>query len=177
MDAAALPRFVEKRLPGRAQAAIELYTRILAPQSAAEPWRVFSAIETDRVFRMPALAYARARSGAQSPTFMYEFDWRGPLFQGEMGSCHTMEVPFVLGMVDDGFGRVFTGGGPSARALSEMMMDAWLAFARLGQPGTQALGSWPAYGGSQESIMKLSRPCGIGTSISTELDHFWAEII
>ena len=38
-----------------------------------------------------------------------------------------------------------TGQGAAVQRLSEHMMDAWIAFARTGNPATEALPAWPAY--------------------------------
>ena len=37
-----------------------------------------------------------------------------------------------------------TGGGPQAAALADKMSDAWIAFARTGNPNTPKLPKWPA---------------------------------
>ena len=49
----------------------------------------------------------------------------------------------------------FTGGGPEALALSEAMQDAWLAFARGGNPSSAALGPWPRYDTDRRATMVL----------------------
>ena len=38
-----------------------------------------------------------------------------------------------------------SGGGPEAAALAARMSAAWIAFARTGNPNTDALPLWPAY--------------------------------
>jgi para-nitrobenzyl esterase len=172
LDEAGLSRVVEKRLPGRASEAIELYRR------PGAPFQIFSAIETDRVFGIPArrLAEARARA-ASAPTYLYELDWTGPLFEGALGACHTMDVPFTLGMVDDGFGKVFTGGGAEARRLSLQVMDAWLAFARGGDPSTASLGEWPRVRAEARPRMQLAREPQLSEVPADSIDAFWRGLL
>ena len=39
----------------------------------------------------------------------------------------------------------FTGGGEDAKALADRVSDAWIAFARTGNPNVAKLPKWPAY--------------------------------
>jgi para-nitrobenzyl esterase len=39
----------------------------------------------------------------------------------------------------------FAGSGPAAEGLSGRVMDAWLAFARDGDPGQASLPAWPRH--------------------------------
>ena len=46
-----------------------------------------------------------------------------------------------------------SGGGPAAAALVEKMSEAWIVFARSGNPGTSKLPRWPAYTGKARDTM------------------------
>jgi para-nitrobenzyl esterase len=116
------------------------------------PIELWTAVESDRVFRIPALRMCEAHPGT---TYEYLFTWRSPAVGGLLGSCHALEIPFVFGtLTTPGVDR-FTGGGPEALALSEKMQDAWLAFAKTGNPSTPALGEWPAYDADRRATMVL----------------------
>jgi para-nitrobenzyl esterase len=66
---------------------------------------------------------------------------------GALGACHALELPFVFGTLDaPGMDR-FAGAGAEAEALSVLMMDAWLAFARTGEA------PWPAYEAGRRPTM------------------------
>lgn len=108
-----------------------------------DPNDVFFAIESERFFRVPALQAADAHSG-QGPTYVYLFGWGSPAMGGWLGSCHGLEIAFVFGNQGRGELAMFTGEGPDADALAERMMDAWLAFARTGDPSTAEL-AWPRH--------------------------------
>jgi para-nitrobenzyl esterase len=107
------------------------------------PNDVFYAIETERVFRVPSLHVADLQS-AHAPTFVYLFAWGSPAMRGWLGACHGLEIAFVFGNQGRGELAAFTGSGPEADALAERMMDAWLAFARTGDPSTPSL-PWPSH--------------------------------
>jgi para-nitrobenzyl esterase len=53
-----------------------------------------------------------------------------------------LEIGFVFGKYND----TFCGSGPDADKLAERMQDAWLAFARTGDPSCASIGKWPVYG-------------------------------
>ena len=79
---------------------------------------------------------------------------------GALGACHGIDVPFVMGSIGTPGGDRFAGSGPEAAALQERVMDAWLGFARSGDPGHAGLPDWPPLrprvGGS---AMELGRRC------------------
>jgi para-nitrobenzyl esterase len=105
---------------------------------------LFDALTTASMFRMPAIRLAEAQREHQPKTFVYEFEWRSPAWRGAMGACHALELPFVFGTIGKAMERL-TGTGAELDELSGKMMDAWLAFARSGDPSCEAVGEWPAY--------------------------------
>jgi para-nitrobenzyl esterase len=111
--------------------------------SSFERW---NAVMTDHTFAMPSARLLEAQ-GAHAQTFAYRFDWRSPLLAGVMGSCHALELGFVFGTYNEKRAGLFFGSGPKADALSVAMMDAWLAFARTGDPG------WARYDAATRATM------------------------
>src|SRR3954447_2017627 len=120
-------------------------------QSTA-PRELWAAIESDRMFRIGSIPAAEAESEFTS-TYMYLFDWESPAMGGALGACHALELPFVFGTLHSPGLDKFAGSGPEADRLSEQMMDAWLAFARSGDPNTPALPEWSTYDGTQRATM------------------------
>ena len=49
--------------------------------------------------------------------------------------------------------RDFVGRGEAPQVLADQMSEAWLAFARTGDPNTAALPDWPAYDASRRATM------------------------
>jgi para-nitrobenzyl esterase len=111
--------------------------------SAFERW---NAIMTDHTFAVPASRLLEAQA-AHAPVYMYRFDWRSPLLGGVLGSCHALELGFVFGTYNEKRAGLFFGSGGKADALSIAMMDAWIAFARSGDPG------WPRYETANRATM------------------------
>ena len=113
----------------------------LGRSEPAEPADIGDAAAGDQLFAIPALRLADAQSAQERGTFMYLFDWKSPALGGALGSCHALDIPFVFGTYEDA--AEFAGSGPEAAALSERVMDAWLAFARSGDPSTSRRGFRP----------------------------------
>jgi para-nitrobenzyl esterase len=105
---------------------------------ASTPHALWCAIETDRWFREPAEELAMHHAG---DAWSYLFTWRTAALGGRAGACHSLEVPFVFGLGSD-LGRLVAGDDPEAPSLSRRIQDAWLAFARNGDPRTDALPAW-----------------------------------
>jgi len=115
---------------------------------------ILTAIQTDLMFRIPALRLIEAQCGNNQPAYNYLFTWKSPVMGGALGSCHALEIGFVFGNYD----RAFCGSGPDADALSQKIQDAWLAFARAGNPSCESLGKWEAYGKSRATMI-LDKTC------------------
>jgi para-nitrobenzyl esterase len=115
---------------------------------------VLSAIQTDLMFRMPALRLVEAQCNNNQPAYNYLFTWKSPAMKGAFGSCHALEVGFVFGNYDN----TFCGSGPDADALSRKIQDAWVAFARTGNPSCDSVGIWEPYGNSRTTMI-LDKTC------------------
>jgi para-nitrobenzyl esterase len=121
------------------------------------------AIGSDGVFRWPSLQLAAAHAAPAahgSSTFVYLFDWECPAFEGVLGACHALEIPFVFGVVHVPEVQLFTGSGPTATALSTQMQQAWSAFAHRGNPTRPEL-AWPAWDATIRSTMIFGPKTGV----------------
>jgi para-nitrobenzyl esterase len=146
---------LDARFPeGTVEAVIEaIRTARAGRDEPATPNEIFFAAETERTFRVPGLRLAMAQA-EHAPTYAYLFEWGSPAMGGWPGACHGLEIAFVFGTQGRGELAAFTGAGPEADALAEAMMDAWIAFARTGDPSTPAR-PWPRYDASRRPTMVL----------------------
>jgi para-nitrobenzyl esterase len=164
LDDAGLRARLARLLPGgdaAAGVAIDVYRSArLARGEKADAREVWCALMTDRMVRAPLLRLAEAHAARGNPVFVYRFDWESPAEGGALGACHGLELAFVFGTLAPGTPAAsFTGAGPDAELLSERMMDAWLAFARAGDPSTPALGVWPRWGAPERETLLFDREC------------------
>jgi para-nitrobenzyl esterase len=118
------------------------------------PEDLLSAIQTDLMFRIPALRLVEAQCSNNQSAYNYLFTWKSPVMGGVLGSCHALEIGFVFGNHDDSF----CGSGTEADALSRQIQDAWIAFARTGNPSCESIGRWEPYGDSRTTMM-LDKAC------------------
>ena len=75
-----------------------------------------------------------AQNGA--PVYAYVFTWETPIMGGYAMAYHCSELPFVFNNIARS--EMATGGGEKAQALADKMSDAWINFARTGNPGWEA---------------------------------------
>ena len=110
-----------------------------AARPDATPGELMMAAVGDWFFRIPAIRLAEARQARGADTFVYEFLWPSPQFDGHLGACHALEVPFVFDNLDDPLNEPLMGTAPP-QALADEMHGAWVSFVTTGSPG------WAPYG-------------------------------
>lgn len=163
--------------PGNAQVLVEGYRETPARRGApTTPGELFLAIQTDQIFRIPAVRLVEALHRRNQSAYNYLFTWRSPFQGGVLGACHMLEIGFVFGTYTmSDAGAAFSGSGPVAEALAEKMQDAWLAFARTGDPSCDSLGSWPTYGDKRETMM-FGEQCAIEEAPYDEERRAWESV-
>lgn len=170
LDEAGLVRRCQRLMPGaNVEDLIETYRQARAKRGAATtPAELFMAIQTDRVFRIPAIRLTEAQRHHNQPAYNYLFTWRSPLSGGILGACHALELGFLFGTYEENF----SGTGPAADALAGNIQDAWLAFARTGDPSCADLGAWPPYADRRETML-LGEDCHLEEEPYDEERRAW----
>ncbi len=79
----------------------------------------------------------------KAPAFLYYFNWRSPMRGGKLRSMHCLELPFVFDHVDDM--QYMTGTGRERYELAQAMSEAWVSFARTGNPSHRGLPTWAPF--------------------------------
>ena len=158
VDEAALVQICRTFVPARHVAhVIDTYKKARAGRGeSTSPPELFAAIQTDVMFRVPAVRVVEAQCRNGQAAFHYIFTWKSPALDGALGACHALEIGFVFGIRDE----QFCGSGPESAKLSRRVQDAWLSFARNGNPSCKSLGDWPTYGDNRKT-MTLGQECRI----------------
>lgn len=120
------------------------YRRLHPGASASDVF--FAATTASRSWR-PSIIEAELRAAQHSPAFVYQLDWRSPEEGGKWGTPHGTDIPLVFGNLEARTDLKGTqiGSGERARRMAARMGDAFIAFARNGDPNTRGLPAWERY--------------------------------
>lgn len=147
-DAAVVAMAAAYGLPAEALSAYR------AAHPGASAGELFSAIQTDWYWRIPAIRLADAHAtNARASTYMYEFAWRSPQFGGRLGAAHGVEIPFVFDTL--GLGTEPLLGRDPPQSLADVMHANWVAFAAGNGCG------WPKYDLAHRPTMRFDTASGV----------------
>ncbi|MEZ6031338.1 MAG: carboxylesterase family protein [Hyphomonadaceae bacterium] len=158
MDDAALRERINRFLPP--EDVDEALSVFKAANPAAKNSEIFFLITSWRSYVLNATLMAEKRAqlnGANNPTWMYNVTWRSPAEGGRRVSQHTLDLPFMF----DNVAVAENLTGPETdetRAMTDAMANAWLAFARTGNPNHAGLPNWPTYDLQTRSVMHFEVP-------------------
>ena len=124
---------------------------------ATGPGDTWNRIQTERVFRIPAVRLLEAR-GDEAESYMYLFDFETPIAGGALGACHALDVPFVFRSLDRPGVHAFVGDvDDDMRGLAATINEAWRRFSAGGPPSAPGMPEWPRYTSTDRSVMVLGR--------------------
>jgi para-nitrobenzyl esterase len=152
------------------------YRRVLGSKGG-EPSERWAAFQSDRIFHYPAARLADLHSAHQPRTFAYSFEWTPRITQGLVGACHGLELPFVFGSLRAVWMRAWLGASQRAQRLCDRMQEAWIAFARNGNPGHEGLPDWPAYSSQDRFTMTFAGECTLREDPHARGREFWEDLI
>ncbi|MFL5297317.1 MAG: carboxylesterase/lipase family protein [Phenylobacterium sp.] len=108
------------------------------------PTHLAAAVQTATGMWAGSIKLAERKAAQQAaPVWMYMLTWETPVSRGRLRCPHALEIPLVFDNVEKA--RNFVGRGDEPQVVADQMSDAWLAFARHGEPG------WPAYDAAQRT--------------------------
>jgi para-nitrobenzyl esterase len=147
---------------------LEVYAR---SRPGTPPSERLTALLTDR-FRVGSIRLAERKvGGGGAPVFMYRLDFTTPVLEGKLGVPHALDLGFTFDNLDR---TSLHGGRPEAPALAGRMSEAWLAFARSGDPNHAGLPDWPAYDTTRRATMIFDVECTVADDPDAEERLAWA---
>ena len=132
------------------------FLKLYPATSDSEALRSADDFASDRFmgYRTWAWLEAQTQTG-HAPVYRYFFDLASPGDRNHpisAGTFHSDDIEYVFGTLDSRPGMKIR---PEDRALSEVMQQYWVNFARTGDPNGPGLPNWPVYGPSSWQVMHL----------------------
>ena len=136
------------------------------PNASAKELATF--IQTDHMFRIPAVRLAEARAATGANTWMYRFDWESR--NAALKATHSLEIPFAFDNLDKPGVSMFTGPGESPQAVADVMHAIWTRFIR-----GETL-DWPQYEDTDRVSMIFDTESRTQNDVDDGLRQAWAGI-
>jgi para-nitrobenzyl esterase len=170
MDNAELTRRAQKLFGQDADKVLQV-ARGAHPQ--AKPVEILSLISAPRPNNSVIQARRKAALNA-APAYLYLFAWDTPVLDGRPRAFHCSELSFVFDNTDRC--ASMTGGGPEPRQLAAKVSDAWINFARGGNPNHAGLPAWPPFTDENGATMVFDRQCDLAGYPDRELKELLATL-
>jgi len=160
--------YVDDAVLGQAVAAYGLGPDALPVYRANRPdataGELLATVSGDWFFRVPALRVAESRP--VSATWMYEFAWPAPGFDGALGACHALEIGFTFDTLAAAGTSSLTGPNPPQH-LADTMHQAWVSFVATGDPG------WDRYTTSGRATMVFNSDSAVARDPHGDERRLW----
>lgn len=156
--------FIEKRFGNKADAYVNAVKKAYPDDTKPS-----DLLDVDTMFRPGAVVQANTKSAIKggAPVYMYLLTWQSPVFNGKYKAIHCSDLPFIFDNIERG--RNMTGGGEEAHILADKVSQAWINFAKSGNPNHTGLPEWPAYNATNTATMHFDNTCTVKPQLDKEL--------
>jgi para-nitrobenzyl esterase len=156
--------------PDRVDAIVAAYRKNLPGANSFQLWSVIGASSP----RSMSIEQCRLKAEQKAaPAFCFRFDWQTPILDGRPMAQHGSDMAFAF----DNTARFenMTGDGPAARALAARMSEAWIQFARTGDPNHVGIPHWKPFDPSTNGTMVFDNACAFREHLDDECLKLTAE--
>ena len=157
--------YFDKALADKATEAWPIYSQL---RESHTPLQMVAAMQTDQNFRAPAWQLCDARTERAATTWMYWFTWPTPIFDGTLGCCHGLDLPFMFNNLDKPKVELFTGTDPVRQKISDNFTCELLQFAKNGSV------SWPKYETSDRATLRIDQEVEVLYDPESEIRKLWS---
>jgi para-nitrobenzyl esterase len=148
--------YIQKQYAGKADAYLAAVKKAFPADTKPS-----DLIDVDTRFRPGAVVQADLKSKlvGGAAVYMYFFSWQSPVMDGKFKSMHCMELPFVFNTINRC--EEMTGGSQDAIKLADKVSQAWINFAKTGNPNHAGLPTWPSYTAEKGATIFFDNKCEI----------------
>ncbi len=148
----------------RAQVARSTYERNRSGYSLSE---LGAALATDLRFRSHAWNIANRRSANSRPTWMYWFTYASTAFDGKLGSCHALDIPFAFDNLAQKAVDILTGTADDRQDVASVYSAALLHLAH------HHSADWDLYESSERWTLQIDTHSAVKSELDAELYALW----
>ncbi|WP_139792296.1 carboxylesterase/lipase family protein [Henriciella litoralis] len=135
------------------------YREIFPDQTPTE--LLFTIVSDFRYGHNAVLQALRKSEQGGAPVWLYLFDWQTPVAGGRLKTPHALEIPFAFDTLENSESMV--GDPAAAQPVADQMSEAWISFARFGDPNARGLPHWPAYNAETSPVMRINTESKVET--------------
>jgi para-nitrobenzyl esterase len=128
----------------------------------ASPWDLMVAIRSNR-FHIGTARLAEVASKT-SPVYVYSFDFES----SPLKAAHGSEIAFVFSNA-----TASPTARPGAKVVEDAMSEAWIAFARTGNPNHAGLPTWPTYDAQKRATMIFDTESKVANDLRAPERKVW----
>jgi para-nitrobenzyl esterase len=121
-----------------------------ASRPKASPWDLFVAVSSHRFHQGSHLLAERQSAATRTPIWMFSFDFDGA---SPIGPAHGLEIAYVYSNASAG-----SPGRADVKQVESDVSEAWIAFARHGNPGHAGIPDWAPYTAERRTTMLFDAP-------------------
>lgn len=149
-----------------------VFERYKAAMPGATNAYIRGQIMTDCLFRRGTVRAAELH-GAHAPgkTFLYQFNWSSPLYNGKIGAMHGLDVPLMNQNLETS--APILGDIEALQELSDTVSNAWVSFARDGIPADPRMPRWKTFDASSRATMIFDTDIELQHDVDRELREIW----
>jgi para-nitrobenzyl esterase len=140
-----------------AQHGPEIFKVFREQHPGEKPFDIYSRMMAASVRQGAVTQAERKAAQGGAPAYLYWFQWKTPVLDARPRAFHCAEIAFCF----DNAARAenMTGNGPEAQALAKKVSQAWVNFARKGDPNHHGVPTWPKFSAEKCPTMIFDNQC------------------